>query len=554
MQTAESTQTFATPWDTIVIGGGAAGISAALMLGRARRRVLVIDAGEPRNRFAEHMHAVLGHEGVEPAELLRIGHADAFVFGVEFMHTRVTNVADGTAALTITTEDGAAHEARTVVVATGIADRLPDIPGLAEHWGKSVLHCPYCHGWEVRDRRLGVLASGPMALHQVQLLRQWSDDVVLFAGLIDPVDTPTRTRLAARGIRIIDQPVVEILSGDDLLAGARLDDGSVVEVEAIFTAGAPKPHDRMLEPLGLDRVDGPMGNLIAVDAMGLTSNPRVWAAGNVVNPAANVPVAMGAGSLAGASANAALVTQDFDAAVAAAVAAPPQQSPTDYWEQRYTGTAAVWSGRVNTALASVVGEFAPGRALDVGCGEGGDAIWLAENGWHVTGVDLSSTAIDRARTSAAERGLTERTAFIVADLATYLASRAGSATNTDTDTDTDTFDLVTASFLQSPVELPRERILRAATDRVAPGGHLLIVAHAAAPPWGAPGHAHDVVFPTPEGDLAVLGLDPTRWRTVICEVRERATTTPEGTPAALLDSIVLVQHRPRAASSSQPRA
>lgn len=547
-------QTSATPWDTIIIGGGAAGLSAALMLGRARRRVLVIDAGEPRNRFADHMHAVLGHEGREPTELLRAGRVDASAFGVEFVDARVTNVTDGTTELTVTTADGAAHTARTVIVATGITDRLPEIPGLAERWGKTVLHCPYCHGWEVRDQRLGVLATSPLSLHQVQLLRQWSADVVLLAGLIEPVDAPTRARLDARGIRIIDRPVIEILGDGEAVTGVRLDDGSVIGLDAIFTGGAPEPHDRMLEQLALERVDGPMGNLIAVDAMGLTSNPRVWAAGNVVNPAANVPVAMGAGSFAGAAANAALVTQDFDAAVAATPDTgsgsgthsdsdthsdsgthTDEQTPIEFWEQRYAGVERVWSGRVNATLEAIVGGLAPGRALDLGCGEGGDALWLAENGWHATGVDLSPTAISRAHAAADERGLAERTSFIAADLATFLEAES------------DTFDLVTASFLQSPVELPREQILRAASRLVAPGGRLLIVTRAAAPPWAPPGHAHDMVFPTPEGDLSALGLDPKHWRTLIREVRERSVTAPDGTPGHLLDSIVLVQRDSRTA-------
>ena len=396
------------PWDTIIIGGGVAGLSAALMLGRARRRVLVIDAGRPRNRFAAHMHAVLGHEGIDPAELLRIGRADASAFGVEFMDVSVTRV-DGdpgepsSGDLTVTTDDGTSYSTRSLIVATGITDRLPEIPGLAERWGTSVLHCPYCHGWEVRDRRLGVLATSPMALHQVQLLRQWSDDVVLFAGLIQPLDAPTRTRLGARGIRIVDQAVVEVLGAGDTLTGVRLEDGTVVDLDAIFTGGTPEPHDRMLEPLTLDRSDGPMGNVIAVDAVGLTSDPRVWAVGNVVNPGANVPLAMGTGSFAGAAVNAALVTREFDAAVAAH---RTPQAPIDFWEQRYAGAERVWSGRVNATLAAIAGGLEPGRALDLGCGEGGDVIWLAENGWHATGVDLSPTAIDRARTAASARGLT----------------------------------------------------------------------------------------------------------------------------------------------------
>jgi SAM-dependent methyltransferase len=212
-----------------------------------------------------------------------------------------------------------------------------------------------------------------------------------------------------------------------------------------------------------------------------------------------------------------------------------EQSPIDFWEERYRGAERVWSGRVNATLAALVGELEPGRALDLGCGEGGDAIWLAQNGWHATGVDLSPTAIERARAAANERGVTGRTTFVAADLSTY--------TDTARLTDGDRYDLVTASFLQSPVELPREAILRAATRFVAPGGRLLIVGHAAAPSWSPPEHMHDVVFPTPETDLAALHVDPAAWRTLVCEVRERAATAPDGADTVLLDSVVLVQRR-----------
>ena len=301
--------------DTIIIGGGVAGLSAALMLGRARRDAVVIDAGAPRNRFAAHMNGVLGHDGVDPAELLRSGRAEASAYGVTFVDAAVRRVDHSGSGLAVTTEDGATRTGRTVILATGITDRLPPIPGLAQRWGASVLHCPYCHGWEVRDRRLGVLATSPMALHQVQLIRQWSDDVVFLAAGAGDLDDDVRARLRARGIRIVDRAVTEVLGAGDDLTGVRLDDGDVVELDAIFTGGVPEPHDRMLEPLHLARADGPMGDLITVDAVGQTSDPRVWAAGNVVSPNANVPVAMGAGSFAGAAVNARLVAWEFDEAL-----------------------------------------------------------------------------------------------------------------------------------------------------------------------------------------------------------------------------------------------
>ena len=205
------------------------------------------------------------------------------------------------------------------------------------------------------------------------------------------------------------------------------------------------------------------------------------------------------------------------------------QTPAEFWEDRYSGVERVWSGRVNATLEASVADLEPGRALDLGCGEGGDAIWLAERGWRVTGVDLSPTAIGRAERAAADRGVAGRARFVAADLATY--------------TDEPVYDLVAASFLQSPVELPRERILRAARDFVAPGGRLLIVAHAAAPAWAPAEHVRDVVFPTPAGDLTALGLDAGQWRTLIAEVRQRAATGPHGEDGMLLDGVVLVERR-----------
>lgn len=176
------------PWDAIVIGGGAAGLSAALLLGRARRRTLVVDAGEPRNRFAAHMHGVLGNED-SPLDLVRRGRAEAGAYGVAFREAAVAAVREDGDRLTVVLDDGSEESTRAIVVASGISDDLAAIPGLAERWGTSVLHCPYCHGWEVRDRRLAVLASSPASLHQAKMVRQWSDQVVLFSAGLGALDT-----------------------------------------------------------------------------------------------------------------------------------------------------------------------------------------------------------------------------------------------------------------------------------------------------------------------------------------------------------------------------
>lgn len=304
-------------WDVIVVGGGAAGLSAALMLGRARRRVLVIDAGAPRNRFSDHMHGVLGNDGTAPSELVRLGRAEVAAYGVEVVDGSAEVVREVGGGLEVVLADGAVERSRALVVATGITDELPDVPGLAERWGSSVLHCPYCHGWEVRDQRIGVLATSPMAMHQAQLVRQWSDRIVLFSAAMGELDPAAEQRLRARGVDIVTAPVVEVVGDGARLRGIRTEDDVVTGVDAIFTAGAPRPHDGFLAGLDLPRAEQPagLGSFLAVDQGGRTGHERIWAVGNVASPMANVPMVVAAGTMAGAAINAALVTEDFDLAV-----------------------------------------------------------------------------------------------------------------------------------------------------------------------------------------------------------------------------------------------
>jgi len=306
-----------TTWDVIVVGGSAAGLSAALTLGRSRRRVLVVDGGRPRNRFATHVHGVLGHEGRPPAELLAAAREETAGYGVVLRDGTVTAVGSTGATLSVATAEGSTLGARTVLLATGITDVLPDVPGLAAHWGTSVLHCPYCHGWEVRDRRLGVLLTSPLALHQVQLVRQLSADVVAFTAGLGVVEPGIERRLLARGVELVPAPVVEVLGEDGRLTGVRTEGGDVVAVEAIFTAPTPLPHDDVVSGLGLARTERAGVSVLAVDQLGQTSDHRVWAAGNVVDPSLNVVGSASGGSVAGAAINLALAHADTDAAVGA---------------------------------------------------------------------------------------------------------------------------------------------------------------------------------------------------------------------------------------------
>ncbi|NYD58062.1 thioredoxin reductase/SAM-dependent methyltransferase [Nocardioides marinisabuli] len=528
-------------WDVVVVGGGAAGLSAALMLGRARRRVLVVDAGEPRNRYAAHVHGVLGHDGLEPAALVARGREELAAYDVEVRAGRVEAVedlAEDSAALLVRLDSGASLRTRALVVATGITDVLPEVPGLAERWGSSVLHCPYCHGWEVRGRRIGILATGPWGLHQAQLLRQWSDDVVLLSAAMEPLEEAVVQRLASRGVRVVPDEVVEVLGDGAALTGVRTAADEVVEVDALFTIGHPAPHDGFLDGLALGREEGQFGSFLTVDPTGRTSHERVWAVGNVVEPMAAVPMVMSAGAKAGAVVNAVLVEEDFDAAQVAA------HQVAEHWEGFYADTPRKWSGRVNATTADVVATLPVGDVLDLGCGEGGDAVWLAEQGWRVTAVDISDTATARGAEGAAARGVADRVEWHAHDLATWRTE--------------ETFDLVTASFLHSEVALPRTEVLRRAASRLRPGGHLLLVSHvfeseADLPPW-APrkedGHdhgKHSSPMPellTPVEEVAELALDPDAWSVVLCEIREREATGPDGRQTATMkDGVVLLQRR-----------
>src|SRR5690349_2558405 len=212
-------------YDVVVVGGGAAGLSAALVLGRARRRVAVVDGGEPRNAPAAHMHGFLSRDGMPPAELLAVGRAEATSYGVELIEGHVRSIEPG---FTITLADDERLEARRILIATGATDELPPIPGLRARWGEDFLHCPYCHGWEVRDQPLGVLGTSSGSVEHAQLIREWSDDLIFFTHTHGVTETE-RGQLEARGIRIVDGEVRGLAVENDRLKGVVLGNGRIVE-------------------------------------------------------------------------------------------------------------------------------------------------------------------------------------------------------------------------------------------------------------------------------------------------------------------------------------
>jgi thioredoxin reductase len=300
-------------FDVVVIGGGAAGLSAALVLARARRHVLVVDGGAPRNAPAAHMHGFLSRDGLPPHELLAIGRAEIEGYGGHIANDVVIDVAgDGASGFRLALRDGGSVSARRLVVATGLRDELPNIPRLRERWAKDVLHCPYCHGYEVKDRRLGVLGGSPHAVRYAQIVRQWSDDVVYFASTTALTDTERR-ELEARSIVVVEGSVKGLVVDGDELRGIEVDGHETVERDALFVPPRFVPNDDLLVRLGCERDDD---GWPVTDADGRTSVPGVWVAGNVANPRAQVITAAGEGSAAAIAINADLVDADIRSAIA----------------------------------------------------------------------------------------------------------------------------------------------------------------------------------------------------------------------------------------------
>ncbi|WP_327405726.1 NAD(P)/FAD-dependent oxidoreductase [Streptomyces sp. NBC_01288] len=310
------TETRTGTYEVVVIGGGTAGLSAALVLGRSRRRTLVVDAGEPRNTPAAHMQGYLTRDGMSPAEFLALGREEIARYGVDLVRDRAVDVTKGED-FAVALAGGETVHARRIVVATGLKDELPAVPGVAERFGRDVIHCPYCHGWEVRDQAFGVLATTAMSVHQALIVSQWSKDVTLFLHTVaesELTDDDLR-RLAAAGVAVVPGGVAELVVDDDRLTGVRLTDGTTHPREALFVAPRAVPQTGLLEKLGAELQETPFGAYPVVDPTGLTTVPGVWAVGNAMGFAEQVVNAASAGYRAGATINGELLMSDLDAAV-----------------------------------------------------------------------------------------------------------------------------------------------------------------------------------------------------------------------------------------------
>jgi thioredoxin reductase len=308
-------------YDVVVVGGGAAGLSGALALARSRRSVLVVDAGDPCNAPAGQVHNFLTRDGAPPAEIYAAGRGEVTRYGGQITASRVTALSRDGGRFEAEI-GGRAVTARRLLIATGLRDELPDVPGLAARWGNDVVHCPYCHGWEVRDKRIGVLATGPMAMHHALLFRQLSARVTLLQHSGPALTGEQCEQLEALGIPVVAGVVEEIEAGESGLTGARLAGGRSVPLDVVAVAPRLMARAELLAPLGLSPAEVRIGEYVVgtrieADATGATAVPGVWVAGNIADPMAQVVTSAAAGLAAAAAINLDLVTEDASRAVAA---------------------------------------------------------------------------------------------------------------------------------------------------------------------------------------------------------------------------------------------
>lgn len=495
--------------DIAIIGGSAAGLAAALQLSRQRRSVIVVDSGEPRNAPAAAIHSYLGHEGRAPADFLRIARAEVRSYGAEVLTGRAVNVARQGEGFRVELTGGPVLRARRVVAATGLTDELPKIPGLAEHWGTSVIHCPFCHGYESRDRRIVALVSTPAGLHALPLLRQLTEQftVVIHEGV--PTEDPQLATLRSAGVPVISTPVQRILEDDSgRLRALQLADGTEVPADTVLVSTRLNARVTPFVGLGLTASEHPSGVASYVEAdplTGATAVPGLYAAGTLAEPTLQVLPTAAAGARVGAMVSFDLAQEDL------AAAARPVAHAAD-WDGRYSGELQ-WSGNPNGSLVAEVEGLVPGTALDIGAGEGGDALWLAERGWRVTASDISALALDRVRTEAQRRSVPVETLQVDANAANPFAGTR--------------YDLVTAAYASIP-RTPDARGVTNFLDAVAPGGRLLIINHDVRDIREALSHAgsestrpfdHEAFVDT-DDFLEALSASP-EWKIEVDERRER---------------------------------
>lgn len=303
MSTTEPTPASPLPYDAIIIGGSYAGLSAALQLARARRRILVVDAGQRRNRYAANSHGFLTRDGQPAANIAAEGRANVAAYpNVDWHDGTATSARQDGDAFVVELDGAATVRAARLVLATGVRDDLPPIDGLAERWGKSVFHCPYCHGYELNEGRIGVLASGPLSVHQAQMLPHWGQ-VTLFTNGVCPLDDAQRADLQARGVEVDETPVRRLVN----VATVVLEDGRQEIMTGLFTYGRVHMTSPIAEQLGCAFEQGPLGPFIRTDDSRQTTIPAVFAAGDAMRAASTVALSVADGAMAGVGAHRSLL-------------------------------------------------------------------------------------------------------------------------------------------------------------------------------------------------------------------------------------------------------
>jgi thioredoxin reductase len=301
-------------YDALVVGGSFAGLSAAMQLARARRKVCVVDAGAPRNRFAAASHGFFGQDGMPPLKMIADARDKLLAYpSVEFIAGRVATAnanadgdGDGDEGFTVSLDNGDKLSTRKLLLAFGVQDGLPDIRGIGERWGQSVLHCPYCHGYEFGDRRLGLLFHRGGPPDHAQLIAEWGP-TTLFLNDVEGPDAEVCARLQERGVTIEPGRIAGLEGQGTALAGVRIDDGRLVPIEALFVAPHTRPASPLAEQLGCASDDGPLGPVLRVDAMKMTTVPGVYAAGDLAMAFSNATLASADGLMAGVSMHRSLV-------------------------------------------------------------------------------------------------------------------------------------------------------------------------------------------------------------------------------------------------------
>ncbi|PSJ29085.1 SAM-dependent methyltransferase [Streptosporangium nondiastaticum] len=508
-------------FDVAVLGGGAAGLSGALTLGRARRSVAVVDAGSPRNAPSAAVHGFLSRDGISPRELARIGRAEVERYGGLVLKATAVEARRDDNVFTVVLDDGRSVTARRLLVTTGLADELPGIPGVAERWGRDVVHCPHCHGWELRDQPVGVIATHPQwAVRQALMFRQLASEVTFFQHTAPALTEQQVAQLAAWGIGVVDGTVDSLDVTGDRITGVRLADGTVAACSVVVVAPRLAANSGVLTGLGIEPVPNPMGigEAIAADPTGLTEVPGVWVAGNVTDLGAQVMASAAGGAAAATAINADLVAEDTRLI--------DRLMSGDYWEEQYGSGKRVWSGKPNPQVVVTAAGLPPGTALDVGSGEGADSIWLASRGWKVTAVDMAQAGLDRAAQSAAEVGVD--VTWQQADITEWDPAPAQ-------------YDLVSVQFLQLP-RPARDALYRRLAEAVRPGGTLLIVGHHPADLEVKTLHRPRLRHLMFTAEEVATALDPSAWD-ITTTAQERPGTDSDGHQITLTDAVLRAVRR-----------